>query len=86
MKNKEYLETTFPDGTPVKIYPKKEQQAIITNPTLKFLTWQQVKEQEAYFSKLEKEYWREETRKCLEDPKYYFAKYIKLINLTCYEN
>lgn len=25
MKNKEYLETTFPDGTLVKIYPKKEQ-------------------------------------------------------------
>lgn len=25
MANKEYLETTFPDGTPVKIYPVKEQ-------------------------------------------------------------
>lgn len=23
MENKEYLETTFPDGTPVKIYPMK---------------------------------------------------------------
>lgn len=25
MENKEYLETFFPDGTPVKIYPVKEQ-------------------------------------------------------------
>lgn len=25
MENKEYLETAFPDGTPVKIYPVKEQ-------------------------------------------------------------
>ena len=25
MENKEYLETTFPDGTPVKIYAMKEQ-------------------------------------------------------------
>lgn len=30
MANKEYLETTFPDGTPVKIYPVKDnQQALI---------------------------------------------------------
>lgn len=50
------------------------------NPNLKFLTWQKAKEQEAYYAKLEQQYWEKETRKCIEDPKYYFAKYIKFIN------
>ena len=50
------------------------------NPNLKFLSWQQVKEQEAYYAKLEQQYWEKETRKCIEDPKYYFANYIKFIN------
>lgn len=52
----------------------------IVNPNLKFLSWQQVKEQEEYYARLEKQYWEEETRKCIADPKYYFANYIKFIN------
>lgn len=55
-------------------------------PNLKFLTWQQAKEQEAYYAKLEKEYWQSEMQKCKDDPQYYFSKYIKFINHTCYEN
>jgi len=69
--NKEYLETTFPDGTLVKIYPVKEQL---------FKPLAEVKAEQEYYAKLEQQYWEEEIRKCIEDPKYYFAKYIKFIN------
>ena len=67
MENKEYLETTFPDGTPVKIRM--------------FKPIAEAKAEQEYYTKLEEEYWKEEIQKCLEDPRYYFAKFIKFINL-----
>lgn len=39
----------------------------------------EVKAEQEYYAKLEHQYWEEERRKCLEDPQYYFAKYIKFI-------
>lgn len=45
-----------------------------------FRPFAEVKAEQEYYYKLEQQYWEEETRKCIEDPKYYFANYIKFIN------
>lgn len=46
-----------------------------------FKPYKEVLAEQEYYAKLEEEFWKEETRKCIEDPKYYFAKYTKFINL-----